>query len=66
MALFERLAGTSNHKMAGSGLKAPSRYSMQSLSVLNSTSKTNPDKNWQMKATYVEVRQLTICVLEQF
>ena len=66
MVLFENLAGAPNSRMAGSGLKAPSRYSMHNLSVLNSTSKTNPDKNWQMKATYVEVRCLAACVVEQF
>ena len=55
MALFESLTGISNNRMAGSGLKAPSRFSMHNLSSLNSTSKSNPDKNWQMKATYVEV-----------
>jgi hypothetical protein len=47
-ALFEKLCGPS----VRSGLRSPNRYSM--TNGLNTQSK-NQDKNWQLKATYVEV-----------
>lgn len=51
--LFEKLDGPSKHsRNSSTGLRTPSRYSMGSASSL----KGNADKNWQLKATYVEVR----------
>lgn len=55
-ALFEKLDGPSKHNRNGSastGLRTPQRYSMSSAS---SFGKLNLEKNWQLKATYVEVR----------
>jgi kinesin family protein 4/21/27 len=41
----------------GSGIRAPSRLSgLGSAQALNSKSSAN--KNWQLKATYVEVRRM--------
>jgi len=54
-ALFEKLDGPSKHTRNGSsstGLRTPQRYSMSSAS---SFGKLNIEKNWQLKATYVEV-----------
>ncbi|KAI1759063.1 kinesin-domain-containing protein [Hypoxylon sp. FL1150] len=50
MALFEKLDGPprNSNRNSMSQLKAPARYSMQSP-----TPKT--EKNWQLKATYVEI-----------
>jgi hypothetical protein len=55
--LFEKLTGTTQHRatMSGSGLRAPARYSTAGLGALQSASKAM-DRNWQLKATYVEVR----------
>ncbi|KAF2189471.1 kinesin family protein-like protein [Zopfia rhizophila CBS 207.26] len=50
-ALFEKLEGPSN-RASGSGIRAPSRISgigMQSFT------KSSANRNWQMKATYVEI-----------
>jgi kinesin family protein 4/21/27 len=47
-ALFEKLCGPS----VKSGLRSPNRYSMTNGGVLHQRSQ---DKNWQLKATYVEV-----------
>jgi hypothetical protein len=47
-ALFEKLCGPSNR----SGLRSPNRYSMTNGMSAHSR---NQDKNWQLKATYVEV-----------
>ncbi|KIW06875.1 uncharacterized protein PV09_02551 [Verruconis gallopava] len=49
-ALFEKLCGTSQR----SGLRSPNRYSM--TNGLSSQAR-NQDKNWQLKATYVEIYQ---------
>jgi hypothetical protein len=54
--LFEKLEGANNRTM-GSGIRAPSRLSgLGSAQSLNSKSSAN--KNWQLKATYVEVRRM--------
>ncbi|KAF1989418.1 chromosome-associated kinesin KIF4 [Aulographum hederae CBS 113979] len=50
-ALFEKLNGT---RIPGSGLRTPFRYSTAGLSSLQSS---RQEKNWQMKATYVEIYQ---------
>ncbi|KAJ5966219.1 hypothetical protein N7481_012933 [Penicillium waksmanii] len=54
-ALFEKLDGPSKHTRNGSsstGLRTPQRYSMSSAA---SFGKLNLEKNWQLKATYVEI-----------
>lgn len=54
-ALFEKLDGPPKHTRNGSsstGLRTPQRYSMSSAS---SFGKLNLEKNWQLKATYVEI-----------
>lgn len=52
--LFDKLDGPSKHNRNGSttGLRTPQRYSMSSAA---SFGKLNLEKNWQLKATYVEV-----------
>ncbi|KAE8398415.1 hypothetical protein BDV37DRAFT_263393 [Aspergillus pseudonomiae] len=51
--LFEQLEGPPKHNRNGStGLRTPARYSISSAS---SFSKANTEKDWQMKATYVEI-----------
>lgn len=51
--LFEKLDGPAKHnRNSSTGLRTPSRYSMGSTSSM----KGNVEKNWQLKATYVEVR----------
>lgn len=51
--LFEKLDGTPTHtRSASSGIRTPSRYSMSSTT---SFGRNGTDKNWQLKATYVEV-----------
>ncbi|PVI03835.1 kinesin-domain-containing protein [Periconia macrospinosa] len=51
-SLFEKLDGPS--KAAGSGIRAPSRLSgLGSAQAMHSKSSAN--KNWQLKATYVEI-----------
>lgn len=55
--LFEKLEEP-NHRALGSGIRAPSRLSgLGSAQALNSKSSAN--KNWQLRATYVEVRLVT-------
>ncbi|GAB7346910.1 hypothetical protein MBLNU459_g1982t1 [Dothideomycetes sp. NU459] len=54
-ALFERLQGSS---LAKSGLRSPQRYSTAGIPALHSLSRTTSVesmKNWQLKATYVEI-----------
>lgn len=53
-ALFEKLTGNPQSRIAGSGLRAPARYSTAGLGALQNFSK-NIEKNWTLKATYVEV-----------
>ena len=60
-ALFEKLTGPPVLRRSGSsGLRTPTRYSVQSTMGLAALAKAqvqpSEDKNWQMKATYVEVR----------
>jgi kinesin family protein 4/21/27 len=54
-ALFEKLDGPKHARNGSSstGLRTPQRYSMSSASSL---SRAPVEKNWQLKATYVEVR----------
>ena len=59
-ALFEKLAGPPTLKRSGSsGLRTPTRYSVQSsiglAALAKAQAQASEDKNWQMKATYVEV-----------
>lgn len=52
--LFDSLDGPAKHnRNSSTGLRTPSRYSASSPSAYG---KHGFDKNWQMKATYVEVR----------
>ena len=60
-ALFERLAGPPTLRRSGSsGLRTPTRYSVHSTVGLAALAKAqapaSEDKDWHMKATYVEVR----------
>ena len=56
-ALFEKITGSRN-RLSASGIRSPSRMSSHGIPTLQSLSKQqNSDKNWQMKATYVEVWQ---------
>jgi kinesin family protein 4/21/27 len=50
--LFEKLEGPKHSRTSSTGLRTPSRYSVSSTS---SFGKSTIDKNWQLKATYVEV-----------
>ncbi|KAL5363397.1 hypothetical protein BJX96DRAFT_118370 [Aspergillus floccosus] len=51
--LFEKLEGPSKHnRNSSTGLRTPARYSISSTS---SFGRQSMDKNWQMKATYVEI-----------
>ncbi|KAL4802131.1 hypothetical protein BDV18DRAFT_147567 [Aspergillus unguis] len=50
--LFEKLDGPKHSRASSTGLRTPSRYSVSSTS---SFGKANVDKNWQLKATYVEI-----------
>lgn len=54
-ALFDKLDGPKHNRngSTSTGLRTPQRYSMSSAS---SFTKQGAEKNWQMKATYVEVR----------
>lgn len=57
--LFDKLAGPPPlYRSGSSGLRTPMRYSMHSTQGLAALAKANTgaEKNWQMKATYVEVR----------
>ncbi|KAJ5309784.1 uncharacterized protein N7443_002245 [Penicillium atrosanguineum] len=53
-ALFEKLDGPKHNRngSTSTGLRTPQRYSMSSASSFN---KHIAEKNWQMKATYVEI-----------
>ena len=56
-ALFDKLNGTSQPK---SGLQTPKRYSTQAIPTIgnmNRNSSAGMDKNWILKATYVEIYQ---------
>ncbi|KAL1971330.1 hypothetical protein VTN77DRAFT_282 [Rasamsonia byssochlamydoides] len=50
--LFEKLEGPKHGRTQSSGLRTPARYSIASPQSLN---KAPADKNWQLKATYVEI-----------
>ncbi|KAI9828082.1 MAG: hypothetical protein M1832_003609 [Thelocarpon impressellum] len=50
-SLFDKLGGGLANGRAGSGLRTPTRYSMASPAA----SSSRPDKDWVMKATYVEI-----------
>jgi kinesin family protein 4/21/27 len=50
--LFEKLEGPKHSRTSSTGLRTPARYSISSTS---SFGKQNVEKNWQLKATYVEV-----------
>ncbi|GCB19106.1 chromosome-associated kinesin KIF4B [Aspergillus awamori] len=51
--LFEKLEGPAKpNRNSGTGLRTPSRYSVGSAS---SFGKASVEKNWQLKATYVEI-----------
>ncbi|KAF1817071.1 kinesin family protein [Eremomyces bilateralis CBS 781.70] len=54
-ALFERLTGSSGDRNTTSGIKKPQRYSTHGLQALQNAVSKSADKNWQMKATYVEI-----------
>ena len=53
-ALFEKLNGATSRQ---SGIMSPKRYSTQGLPTLGSLAKMNgtANKNWELKATYVEI-----------
>ncbi|KAF2747302.1 P-loop containing nucleoside triphosphate hydrolase protein [Sporormia fimetaria CBS 119925] len=54
--LFEKLEGSSHiSRPSGSSIRPPSRISGIGLPV---TAKTSANKNWQLRATYVEVRKV--------
>ncbi|PYH90607.1 kinesin family protein [Aspergillus ellipticus CBS 707.79] len=56
--LFDKLEGPSkSNRNSGTGLRTPSRYSSGSTS---SFGKGSADKNWQLKATYVEIYNETL------
>ena len=64
-ALLERLAGPPTLKRSeSSALRTPTRYSVQSTMGLAALPKAQAqapeDKDWQMKATYVEVRMYSM------
>ena len=68
--LFDQLDGPAKHnRNSSTGLRTPSRYSTSSSSSFGKGS--GFDKNWQLKATYVEVRiahyyyfsLMTACIL---
>ncbi|GAD93175.1 conserved hypothetical protein [Paecilomyces variotii No. 5] len=52
--LFEKLDGTppTHTRSVSTGIRTPSRYSMSSTTGFG---KNGADKNWQLKATYVEI-----------
>ena len=52
-ALFEKLEGATQKQ---SGIQAPKRYSTHALPTLNNMAQGG-QKNWQLKATYVEIYQ---------
>ncbi|OAX83003.1 hypothetical protein ACJ72_02648 [Emergomyces africanus] len=51
--LFEKLTGTTHNRTGSTGLRTPTRYSVNSS--LPNFGKNLLDKSWQMKATYVEI-----------
>ncbi|KAH8684789.1 putative chromosome-associated kinesin KIF4B [Tricladium varicosporioides] len=51
MALFDKLEGGRPTNNRNSGIRMPSRYSMNAASMLSKSS----EKNWSLKATYVEI-----------
>jgi kinesin family protein 4/21/27 len=51
--LFEQLEGPSRH--TGSGIRAPSRSFGLPPPTQGMHTKSSANKNWQLKATYVEV-----------
>ncbi|SLM40235.1 kinesin family protein [Lasallia pustulata] len=54
--LFRDLAGPPPlTRKESSGLRTPTRYSTNAVQTLQSLSKNGGDKNWHMKATYVEI-----------
>ncbi|TKA74368.1 hypothetical protein B0A49_04722 [Cryomyces minteri] len=52
-ALFEKLSDGTGGR--ASGIRTPSRYSMQGLPTMKSLEKLAAEKSWQMKATYLEI-----------
>ncbi|KAF2196763.1 kinesin [Delitschia confertaspora ATCC 74209] len=50
--LFEKIEGHSGNRASGSGIRAPSRISMGGV---QSFARPSVNKNWQLKATYVEI-----------
>ena len=55
--LFDRLMPMPELRRTGSGIKKPNRYSMSSIPAVNGTKPSRGgDKDWKLKATYVEVR----------
>ncbi|KKY27496.1 putative kinesin family protein [Phaeomoniella chlamydospora] len=53
-SLFEKLAGTNNRH--STGLRTPTKYSMTSMNnSLHNATRANGDRDWQLKATYVEI-----------
>lgn len=56
-ALFEKLTGQSN-RMSTSGLRSPKRYSTLGFqSMTQPEQQPQANRNWQMRATYVEIYQ---------
>ncbi|KAK4992216.1 hypothetical protein LTR66_006341 [Elasticomyces elasticus] len=51
-ALLDKLAGSGGSK---SGIRTPQRYSTQAVPTLGSLARTSAEKNWTLKATYVEI-----------
>ncbi|KAL8959244.1 MAG: hypothetical protein Q9193_003861 [Seirophora villosa] len=55
-ALFDQLTGPPPLRRHGSSsLRTPTRYSTSSPPTLASLARNNPNENWQLKATYVEI-----------
>lgn len=57
-ALFEKLQGTSNSSsLPRSGIRSPQRYSTHGIPTLSGMHRQQPstDKDWQLRATYVEI-----------
>ncbi|KAL4868098.1 hypothetical protein BDV12DRAFT_108182 [Aspergillus spectabilis] len=50
--LFEKLEGPKHTRNSSTGLRTPARYSISSTT---SFGKASIDRNWQLKATYVEI-----------
>ena len=54
--LFDYLEGSlPTHSRQNSGLKTPTRFSVNSLNHLLQNARTNTAKNWEMSVTYVEI-----------